>query len=47
MTTTIGLTNKDWKVFKDLIIKANNEQIYTMLKIISNESQRMGEGGLI
>lgn len=37
MTSTIGLTSKDFDKFIDLLIKANDIQIAFMIKELKNE----------
>jgi len=42
MANTNGMTNKDWKQFKDLLVKANDEQIISMMYSVKEEYKKRG-----
>ena len=40
--SVVGLTDKDWKFFQDLLIKSNNVQLQHVLKMVLEECERRG-----
>jgi len=40
MVEKIGLNSNEWKEQRDLIIKANNEQLFEMVRIVKRECNK-------